>query len=52
MNGRWALNSPELKQFESAGITPLPMSPTQFTDLIKADTRWRTVINDAKITAE
>jgi tripartite-type tricarboxylate transporter receptor subunit TctC len=56
MNGEVAkaLASPELKQkFETAGITPLPMSPTQFTDLIKADiARWRTVINDAKITAE
>jgi tripartite-type tricarboxylate transporter receptor subunit TctC len=56
MNGEVAkaLASPELKQkFETAGITPLPMSPTQFTDLIKADiVRWRTVINDARITAE
>jgi len=56
MNGEVAkaLASPELKQkFETAGITPLPMSPTQFTDLIKADiARWRTVINDARITAE
>jgi tripartite-type tricarboxylate transporter receptor subunit TctC len=49
-----ALASPEVKQkFEAAGITPLAMSPAQFTDLIKADiVRWRTVINDAKITAE
>jgi tripartite-type tricarboxylate transporter receptor subunit TctC len=56
MNGEVAkaLASPELRQkLEAAGITPLPMSPTQFTDLIKADiARWRTVINDAKITAE
>ena len=44
----------ELKQkLETAGITPLAMSPAQFSELIKADiARWRTVINDAKITAE
>ncbi|MDQ6917695.1 MAG: tripartite tricarboxylate transporter substrate binding protein [Pseudomonadota bacterium] len=49
-----ALATPELKQkLEAAGITPLPMSPAQFTELIKSDiARWRTVINDAKITAE
>jgi tripartite-type tricarboxylate transporter receptor subunit TctC len=49
-----ALATPELKQkLEAAGITPLAMSPTQFTELIKADIgRWRAVINDAKITAE
>ena len=56
MNGEVAraLAAPELKQkLEAAGITPLPLSPMQFTDLIKADiARWRTVINDAKITAE
>jgi tripartite-type tricarboxylate transporter receptor subunit TctC len=49
-----ALATPELKQkLEAAGITPLAMSPAQFTELIKSDTvRWRTVINDAKITTE
>jgi tripartite-type tricarboxylate transporter receptor subunit TctC len=49
-----ALATPELKQkLEAAGITPLVMSPAQFTDLIKSDIgRWRTVINDAKITTE
>jgi tripartite-type tricarboxylate transporter receptor subunit TctC len=56
MNGEVvrALAAPELKQkLEAAGITPLPLSAAQFTDLIKADiARWRTVINDAKITAE
>jgi tripartite-type tricarboxylate transporter receptor subunit TctC len=56
MNGEVAkaLANPELKQkLEAAGITPLAMSPNDFTALIKADTaRWAKVINDAKITTE
>ena len=56
MNGEVAkaLANPELKQkLESAGITPLAMSPSDFTALIKADIgRWGKVIGDAKITTE
>ena len=49
-----ALADRELKsKLEAAGITPLAMSPAQFTDLIKADVvRWRNVIQEAKVTTE
>jgi tripartite-type tricarboxylate transporter receptor subunit TctC len=49
-----ALADPELKnKFEAAGITPLAMTPVDFTAMIKADVeRWGKVISDAKITTD
>ena len=46
--------NPELRQkLESAGITPGSSTPAAFGDLIKAEIgRWRTVIDEAKVTTE
>ena len=49
-----ALNAPDLRQkFEAAGITPTSLTPAEFVAHIQAEVgRWRTVINDAKVTAD
>jgi tripartite-type tricarboxylate transporter receptor subunit TctC len=49
-----ALAAPDLRQkFEAAGITPVSMTPAEFATHIQAEVgRWRTIINDAKVTAD
>ena len=49
-----ALAAPDLRQkFEAAGITPVAMTPAEFTAHIQAEIgRWRTVITEAKVTAD
>lgn len=49
-----ALAAPEVKEkLEATGITTASSTPTAFSDMIKTEIgRWRTVINDAKVTTE
>jgi len=49
-----ALAAPEVRQkFEANGITPVSMTPAAMATHVQTEVgRWRTVINDAKVTAE
>src|SRR5258706_11605234 len=49
-----ALAAPDIRQeFEQNGITPLAMTPAEMTAHIRAEVgRWRTGVNDAKVTTE
>jgi tripartite-type tricarboxylate transporter receptor subunit TctC len=49
-----ALASPEVKdKLEATGITTASSTPAAFSEMIKTEIgRWRTVINDAKVTTE